>query len=73
MSSAVESLGALHWRCRSNFFNFRHGAIKKIEAAFGREREKSMGPGIFTKYAKQVIGVCVALLAIGAIAALMFG
>ena len=32
-----------------------------------------MGPGIFTKYAKQVIGVCIALLAIGAIAALMFG
>lgn len=32
-----------------------------------------MGPGIFTKYAKQVIGVCVALLAIATILAVKFG
>lgn len=32
-----------------------------------------MGPGIFTKYAKQVIGICVVLLALAAVAALVFG
>ena len=30
-----------------------------------------MGPGIFTKYAKQVIGVCVALLAIATVVVLV--
>ena len=32
-----------------------------------------MGPGIFTKYAKQVIAACVVLLAIASVAALLFG
>lgn len=32
-----------------------------------------MGPGIFTKYAKQVIGVCVVLLVIATILAVKFG
>ena len=32
-----------------------------------------MGPGIFTKYAKQVIGVLVVLLIIGTILAVKFG
>ena len=32
-----------------------------------------MGPGIFTKYAKQVIAVCVVVLAVATILAVKFG
>ena len=53
--------------------NGKSAAMVPVSVDQGRERENSMGPGIFTKYAKQVIDVCVALLVIVAILAVKFG
>ena len=39
----------------------------------GREREYSMGPGIFTKYAKQVIIGCIVLVVVVAVLAAVYG
>ena len=67
MSSGEASWAALHWSCRKAFEKLprkRDSGNGRLLSKMKQEGGVIMGPGIFTKYSKQVIGGLIALLVV---------